>query len=55
VIFAGKLLYEQWQGPLPFESVDMVTVASVAPSAGRRWACVAAAADTDARIFFVMQ
>ncbi|MBK6673910.1 MAG: rhombosortase [Proteobacteria bacterium] len=24
VIFAGKLLYEQWQGPLPFESVDMV-------------------------------
>jgi rhomboid family GlyGly-CTERM serine protease len=24
VIFAGKLLYEQWQGPLPFESADMV-------------------------------
>lgn len=24
VIFAGKLFYEQWQGPLPFERADLV-------------------------------
>jgi len=24
VIFAGKLAYEQWRGPLPFENADMV-------------------------------
>jgi rhomboid family GlyGly-CTERM serine protease len=24
VIFTGKLLYEQWQGPLPFERADLV-------------------------------
>jgi rhomboid family GlyGly-CTERM serine protease len=24
IIFAGKLLYEQWQGPLPYESADLV-------------------------------
>jgi rhomboid family GlyGly-CTERM serine protease len=24
VIFIGKLLYEQWQGPLPFERADLV-------------------------------
>src|SRR5690606_26329420 len=24
VIFAGKLAYEQWRGPLPFESADLV-------------------------------